>query len=51
MVVRVEFTDPKLQNFVMKGPSVDYLIRQGFLIVASNPHTHTPEKKGHIPNS
>lgn len=49
MIVRVEFTDPKLQDFVMEGPSVDYQIRQGFLIVTTNPYSHPPEKKAAFP--
>ena len=45
MTVRVEFTNPMLQDFVMEGPSVDYQIRQGFLVIATNPCTNTPEKR------
>lgn len=51
MYIRVEFTNPKLQDFVMEGPSVDYQIHQGFLVVTTDPLTPTPEKKGHIPDS
>ena len=49
MIVRVEFTNPKLQDFVMKGLSVDYQIHQGFLIVTANPGTNTPEKRVTFP--
>lgn len=49
MLIRVEFTNPKLMDFVMEGPSVDYRIQQGFLVVATNPHTHTPEKRVTFP--
>ena len=44
MTVRVEFTSPMLQDFVMEGPSVDYRIQEGFLVVTANPCTNTPEK-------
>lgn len=49
MTVIVEFTDPTLQEFVMEGPSVDYQIRKGFLIVTTDPHTDTPEKRVTFP--
>ena len=49
MIVIVEFTNPTLQNFVMEGPSVDYQIHQGFLVVTTNPHTPTPEKRVTFP--
>lgn len=49
MTVIVEFTNPKLRNFVMEGPSVDYRIHQSFLIVTTNPLTPTPEKKVTFP--
>ena len=45
MIIRVEFTNPKLQDFVMEGPSVDYRIHQGFLVVTANPITPMPEKR------
>lgn len=32
MIVRVEFTNPKLQDFVMEGPRVDYQIHESFLV-------------------
>lgn len=51
MTVIVEFTNPKLQDFVMEGPSVDYQIHQGFLIITTNPNTNTPKKNGHVPDS
>lgn len=44
MLVRVEFTNTTLQDFVMEGPSVDYVIRDGFLVITTNPHTNTPKK-------
>ena len=49
MTVIVEFTDPTLQDFVMKGPSVDYRIQEGFLVVTTNPCTNTPEKRVTFP--
>lgn len=49
MTVRVEFTDTTLQDFVMEGPSVDYQIHQGFLVIATNPNTITPEKRVTFP--
>lgn len=49
MLVRVEFTNHKLQDFVMEGPSVDYQIHQGFLVVTTNPCTNTPEKRVTFP--
>lgn len=49
MLIRVEFTNPKLQDFVMEGPSVDYQIRKGFLIVTTDPLTPTPEKRVTFP--
>ena len=49
MIVIVEFTNPKLQNFVMEGPSVDYRIQEGFLVVTTNPCTNTPEKRVTFP--
>lgn len=49
MTVRVEFTDPMLQDFVMEGPSVDYQIHEGFLVVTTNPLTPTPEKRVTFP--
>ena len=49
MTVIVEFTNPKLQNFVMEGPSVDYRIQEGFLVVTTNPCTNTPEKRVTFP--
>ena len=47
MLVRVEFTNPTLQDFVMEGPRVDYQIHEGFLVVTTNPLTPTPEKGSH----
>lgn len=49
MTVRVEFTDTTLQDFVMEGPSVDYQIHQGFLVITTNPNTNTPEKRVTFP--
>lgn len=49
MTVIVEFTDPTLQDFVMEGPSVDYRIQEGFLVVTTNPYTNTPEKRVTFP--
>lgn len=49
MTVIVEFTNPKLQDFVMEGPSVDYRIQEGFLVVTTNPCTNTPEKRVTFP--
>ena len=49
MTVIVEFTNPKLQDFVMEGPSVDYQIHQGFLVVTTDPLTPTPEKRATFP--
>ena len=49
MIVRVEFTNPKLQDFVMEGPSVDYRIQKGFLVITTNPLTPTPEKRVTFP--
>ena len=49
MIIRVEFTNPKLQNFVMEGPRVDYQIHEGFLVVTTNPLTPTPEKRATFP--
>ena len=49
MIVRVEFTNPKLQDFVMEGPSVDYQICQGFLVITTNPLTPKPEKRATFP--
>ena len=49
MIVRVEFTNPKLQDFVMEGPSVDYQICEGFLVVTTNPLKPTPEKRVTFP--
>lgn len=49
MTVIVEFTDTTLQDFVMEGPSVDYQIHQGFLVVTTNPLTPTPEKRVTFP--
>lgn len=49
MTVIVEFTDPTLQDFVMEGPSVDYRIQEGFLVVSTNPCTNTPEKRVTFP--
>lgn len=49
MTVIVEFTDTTLQDFVMEGPSVDYQIHQGFLVVTTNPLTSTPEKRVTFP--
>lgn len=49
MLIRVEFTNPTLQDFVMEGPSVDYQIHQGFLVVTTNPNTNTPEKRVTFP--
>ena len=49
MIVRIEFTNPTLQDFVMEGPSVDYQISQGFLIVTTNPCTSTHEKRVTFP--
>lgn len=49
MLVRVEFTDPKLPDFVMEGLNVDYMIRQGFLVVTTNPLTNKPEKRVTFP--
>lgn len=37
MLIRVEFTNTTLQDFVIEGPSVDYQIHQGLLIVTANP--------------
>lgn len=51
MYIRVEFTDATLEDFVMRGPRVDYQIYQGFLVITTNPETNTPEKKGHLPDS
>ena len=49
MTVRVEFTNPTLQDFIMDGPRVDYQIHQGFLVVTTDPHTNTPEKRVTFP--
>lgn len=49
MTVIVEFINPKLQDFVMEGPSVDYRIQEGFLVVTTNPLTPTPEKRVTFP--
>lgn len=49
MTVIVEFTNTTLQNFVMEGPSVDYQIHQGFLVITTNPLTPTPEKRVTFP--
>lgn len=49
MTVIVEFTNTTLQDFVMEGPSVDYRIHQGFLIIIANPCTNTPEKRVTFP--
>lgn len=49
MLIRVEFTNTTLQDFVMEGPSVDYQIHQGFLVVTTNPLTNTPEKRVTFP--
>ena len=49
MTVIVEFTNTTLQDFVMEGPSVDYQIHQGFLVITTNPLTPTPEKRVTFP--
>ena len=49
MTVIVKFTNTTLQDFVMEGPSVDYRIHQGFLVVTTNPCTPTPEKRVTFP--
>lgn len=49
MTVIVEFTDTTLQDFVMEGPSVDYQIHEGFLVITTNPLTPTPEKRVTFP--
>lgn len=49
MYIRVEFTNPMLQDFVMEGPRVDYKIHQGFLVVTTDPYTNTPEKRVTFP--
>ena len=49
MTVIVEFTDATLQDFVMEGPSVDYRIQEGFLVVTTDPLTPTPEKRVTFP--
>ena len=49
MTVIVEFTNPKLQDFVMEGPSVDYRIQDGFLVVTTNLYTNTPKKRVTFP--
>lgn len=49
MTIRVEFTNSTLQDFVMEGPSVDYQIHQGFLVVTTNPRTNKPEKRVTFP--
>ena len=49
MTVIVEFTDTTLRDFVMEGPSVDYRIQEGFLVVTTNPCTNTPEKRVTFP--
>lgn len=49
MTVRVEFTNTTLEDFVMKGPRVDYQIHQGFLVITTNPNTNTPEKRVTFP--
>ena len=38
-----------LQDFIMDGPRVDYKIHQGFLVISTNPHTNTPEKRVTFP--
>lgn len=47
MYIRVEFTNATLEDFVMKGPRVDYVIRDGFLVITTNPNT--PEKRVTFP--
>lgn len=49
MYIRVEFTDATLEDFVMRGPRVDYRIHQGFLVITTNPETNTPEKRVTFP--
>ena len=49
MLIIVEFTNTTLQDFVMEGPSVDYRIQEGFLVVTTNPCTNTPEKRVTFP--
>lgn len=45
MYIRVEFTNTMMQDFIMDGPRVDYVIRDGFLVITTNSNTNTPEKK------
>lgn len=45
MTVRVKFTNIMQQDFIMDGPRVDYVIRDGFLVITTNPNTNTPEKR------
>lgn len=49
MYIRVEFTNTMLQDFIMDGPRVDYVIRDGFLVITTNPNTNTPEKRVTFP--
>lgn len=49
MYIKVKFTNIMQQDFIMDGPRVDYVIRDGFLVITTNPNTNTPEKRVTFP--
>lgn len=51
MTVIVDFLDKNIDSIKMEGPCIDYMFREGLLVVTSNKFSEEPEKCVTIPVS
>lgn len=49
MTVIVDFLDKNINFIEMEGPNMDYVFKEGFLVVTSNKFSEEPEKRVTIP--
>ena len=49
MIIRVEFINPQLRDFVMEGDHVDYVIQDDFVVITSDPQSEKPAKRVTFP--